>query len=714
MAIAITDEHRELERVARSFLEGNGGRDAARALLDADSEMLPAFWPKLVELGWLGIHVPIEYGGSGFGFPELVVVLEELGREVAPGPFLGTVTASAVVVASGNDAQRTRLLPGLVDGSCIAAVGTDGALTRAPDGRVNGNAGCVLGGEGAQLLMLVVGDDVVIVDRDAPGVQCQVPKNLDLTRRVAVVSLDDVLIDEARVLAGARTAAVACVRTLAAAEAAGIAQSCVYAATEYAKVRQQFGRVIGTYQAVKHHCANMLVDAELATAAVWDAARAAGAGGPQFEFAAAIAAAQALPASLRNAQLNIQVHGGIGYTWEHDAHLYLRRAGALFALFGTDAPDAITRLTNDGVSRSLGIDLPAEAEALRHEVRSFADRVRSLPSPDQRRAFIETGYVQPHWPQPWGRAASALEQLVIDQELAGVARPNYGIGTWIMLTLIGAADADQIARWIRPSLEGEYRWCQLFSEPEAGSDAAGIRTRGTRTDGGWLVNGQKVWTSGAQECNRGFATVRTNPDAPKHAGITMMVIDMHAPGVDVRPLREATGGAMFNEVFFDDVFVPDDDVVGPVDGGWTVARSTLGNERVSIGSGAFTFPGADLTEMAKTAEPGSYASVAIGRLLAERQTMRSLNLRSATRAIAGGEPGPEGNVSKLLTAEHVQRVTDLALELLGPAAALAGSGSPADALVFTRCLTIAGGTSEITRNQIGDRILGLPRDPLTT
>jgi alkylation response protein AidB-like acyl-CoA dehydrogenase len=714
MAIAITDDHRELERVARSFLEGNGARDAARALLDTDRETLPAFWPKLVELGWLGVHVPTEYGGSGFGLPELVVVLEELGREAAPGPFLGTVAASAVVVAAGNYAQRARLLPALVDGSCIAAIGTDGTLTRTPDGRVTGNAGLLLGGDGAQLLVLVAGDDVVIIDRDAPGVQCEVPRNLDLTRRAALIALDDAVVDESRVLEGARATAVAYVRTLAAAEAAGVAQSCVHAATEYAKVRQQFGRVIGTYQAVKHHCANMLVAAELATAAVWDAARAAATGGPQFELAAAIAAAQALPAALANAQLNIQVHGGIGYTWEHDAHLYLRRAGALLALFGTDSPDTITRLTNDGVSRSLGIDLPAEAEALRAEVRAFAERVRSLPPAEQRRAFIETGYVQPHWPQPWGRAASALEQLVIEEELTGAARPNYGIGTWIMLTLIGAADADQIARWIRPSLEGEYRWCQLFSEPEAGSDAAGIRTRGTRTDGGWLVNGQKVWTSGAQECNRGFATVRTNPDAPKHAGITMMVIDMHAPGVDVRPLREATGGAMFSEVFFDDVFVADDDVVGPVDGGWTVARSTLGNERVSIGSGAFTFPGADLTEMAKAAAAGSYASVAVGRLLAERQTIRSLNLRSATRAIVGGEPGPEGNVSKLLTAEHVQRVTDLALELVGPAAALAEAGSPADALVFTRCLTIAGGTSEITRNQIGDRILGLPRDPLTT
>ena len=144
---------------------------------------------------------------------------------------------------------------------------------------------------------------------------------------------------------------------------------------------------------------------------------------------------------------------------------------------------------------------------------------------------------------------------------------------------------------------GELVWCQLFSEPDAGSDAAGIRTKATRVDGGFLINGQKVWTSGAQWCHKGLATVRTNPDVPKHQGITTVVIDMKAKGVDVRPLREATGSAIFNEVFFDDVFVPDDDVVGPVDGGWTVARATLGNERVSIGGGGGVPIGLDLVDL---------------------------------------------------------------------------------------------------------------------
>ncbi len=171
----------------------------------------------------------------------------------------------------------------------------------------------------------------------------------------------------------------------------------------------------------------------------------------------------------------------------------------------------------------------------------------------------------PHWPKPWGRDASPIEQLVIQQEfLAGkVQRPVYGITGWVILTLIQHATEDQVARWVHPALNQELIWCQLFSEPNAGSDAAGVQTKGTRVDGGWLVNGQKVWTSGALQAKQGLATVRTNPDVPKHQGITTMVIDMKGEGVEVRPLKMPTGESGFNEVFFNDVFVPDDDVVGP-------------------------------------------------------------------------------------------------------------------------------------------------------
>ena len=234
---------------------------------------------------------------------------------------------------------------------------------------------------------------------------------------------------------------------------------------------------------------------------------------------------------------------------------------------------------------------------------------------------------------------------------------------------------------------------------------------------GWRINGQKVWTSGAHEASFGLATVRTNPDAPKHEGITTMVIDMHAPGVTVRPLKMPTGNSDFNEVFFDDVFVPDADVVGPVDAGWTVARATLGNESVSIGGGdggmvmpakAFIAP--------LDAHPERLAGGAgrVGRHISRTHALGVLNQRSAYRAVAGGGPGPEGNIAKLLLSELGHEAAAIMAELAGPDAAfLDGNGAMAATLVLmNRAMSIAGGTSEIKRNQIAERILGLPRDPL--
>jgi hypothetical protein len=315
--------------------------------------------------------------------------------------------------------------------------------------------------------------------------------------------------------------------------------------------------------------------------------------------------------------------------------------------------------------------------------------------------------------------------LVIEQEFAaaGIKRPSLSITGWIILTLIQHASPDQVTRWVRPALSQDVIWCQLFSEPGAGSDAAGIRTRATAVKGdgeaagGWRINGQKVWTSGAHLADFGLATVRTNPDVPKHEGITMMVIDMHAPGVTVRPLKMPNGGSDFNEVFFDDVFVPGSDVVGPVDGGWTVARATLGNESVSIGGGdgGRTMP-AEVFIAPLDAHPERLAGGAgrVGRHIARTHVMGVLNQRSAYRAVAGGGPGPEGNITKLLLSELGHETAAIMAELAGPDAAfLDGGGAIAARLVLmNRAMSIAGGTSEIKRNQIAERILGLPRDPL--
>jgi alkylation response protein AidB-like acyl-CoA dehydrogenase len=718
MAIALTEGHRELARVARSFLEARRARAEARASLEAPGDRLPGFWKEMAELGWLGLHVDEAHGGQGFGLAELSIVLEALGSALAPGPFLPTTLASALLVECGSDPAREAFLPGLADGSRVGAVGLGGDLRLTANGRLAGSAGLVLGAELSGLLVTCVGDDVALLPADQPGVSVESQKNVDPSRRVASVTCDGVELPEENLLRGSRRTLVRLARVLSAAEAAGAARACTEMATAYAKVREQFGRPIGSFGPVKHHCANMLVAAEQATAGAWGAAR-ADLDDAQAELAAATGCSLALPAFASCAKLNVQVHGGIGYTWEHDAHLFVRRAIALEAWVGPvdAAREDVVRLMRQGVRTQATIELPAEADGFREHVRAFVEQYRALPEGERRKALSDGGYLVPHWPRPWGRDAGPVEQLVIEEEFAGVRRPDLSVNGWNTLTIGQHGSPEQLERFVRPSLEGAIEFCQLFSEPGAGSDAAAVQTRGVRVDGGWRVSGQKVWTSLAHRCTHGFATVRTNPDAPKHQGISMMVVDLRARGVEVRPLRQLTGHAHFNEVFLDDVFVPDEDVVGPVDQGWTVARSTLGNERISLGGGVEggMVGGPDLLALQQRFAPDDVgAAREVGAALADTESIVLLNLRGVIRAVEGSEPGAEASVTKLLGSEVVQRKAAIMARLVGPAAAVreGDAGRVATWLMATLGATIGGGTSEILRNQIGERLLGLPRDPL--
>ena len=715
MGIAITEDHRSLADVAAELLTKRDALGAARSLLEAEKEPMPALWADIVELGWLGLHLPERYGGSGYGIEELAVVVEQCGRHLAPGPFVPTVIASAGIDAVGDDALRAKLLPGLASGEVTAAVALSGDVT-VTDGRAAGQLPAVLGAGLAKLAVLPVGDDLVIAEV-GDGVTVEVPANLDPTRRSGRVRLEDAVVT---VVPSGAQAFVDLARTLLSTEIAGITGAVTDQAAEYAKQRVQFGRVIGTYQAVKHHCANMAVDSEEVLAAVWDAARAAATGGDQFTYAAAVAAAFAGPAAYFCTNYNIQVHGGIGYTWEHDAHLYLRRAVVLQSILDSDAAAAdLVELTRNGVRRERSIALPPEAEALRTDVQAFITSIVDVEKDQQRQRLIEEGYLMPHWPRPWGRDANALEQLVIEEEFAKteINRSIDPITRYEILTLIAEATPDQVARWVPPAMRLEETWCQLFSEPDAGSDAAGIKTRGTRTDGGWLLNGQKVWTSGAREAAYGLATVRTNPDVAKHAGITVMVVDMKSPGLEIRPLRQLNGMAGFNEIFLTDVFVSDDDVIGEVDGGWKVARATLGNESISVGandSNQLLAPAMMVEQLDAHPERVPGGDARVGRWIGRQQTLADLNLRRVARALAGAEPGPEGAITKLVFSTEQHETAALMGLFAGPdQVMLDGPGMIAGMLQLShRVWAIGGGTSEIKRNQVGERILGLPRDPL--
>jgi alkylation response protein AidB-like acyl-CoA dehydrogenase len=735
MSLAISEEHEALRVTARRWLDAHCPPAAPRALLDAEVEELQPVWKEFASLGWLGLHIPERWGGQGYGLFELAVVLEQAGRSLFPGPLLPTVTLSAVVAEVGTDDQATELLPGLIDGSLAGAVhlgssylditgrGADGSLV------VSGTLRPVLGASTSSLVLAPAreGDDPAVwclldVGLGGGAAHAGPLESLDPTRRVGTVVAESVTVAARRQLPSLTVERVRQLAvSLAAAELTGGARWCLETASEYAKVREQFGRPIGQFQAVKHRLADMLVRVEQITALAWDAASAATSGGSE-ETALAVGTAGALvfDGCVDSAKDCVQLLGGIGFTWDHDAHLHLRRAVATRQLLG--GPESylteVVGLALRGVRRALTTDLPDEADRVHSELAPVLDTLRASGGEDRRRAVVDAGMVVPHWPTPWGRDASAVEQLVIDEELAeaGIVRPHLGVGAWALPVIIAHGSAEQRERWVRPTLLGELKWCQLFSEPGAGSDLASLTTRAERTDGGWSLNGQKVWTSMALESDWGICLARTDPSVPKHEGITYFIVDMRSSGLDVRPLREITGDAMFNEVFIDDLFVPDDCVIGGEGDGWRMARATLANERVSMSSGSTFGIGVEsLLHLAQrqTGPLSAGTRLELASLLVEAQSLGLMAHRSTLRTLAGMDPGPGTSVRKLLGAEHEQRVQEMGLVMFGAeGAALDGYAKRwAHGFLVTRCLTIAGGTSEIQRNVIAERLLGLPRDP---
>jgi 3-oxochol-4-en-24-oyl-CoA dehydrogenase len=533
---------------------------------------------------------------------------------------------------------------------------------------------------------------------------------------VGTVRLADVPLDEDATLAVSLDRLRDVAATLAAAEASGVARWALDTAVGYAKVREQFGRTIGSFQAVKHLCAEMLELAESATAVAWDAATAYDDQPDQFRLAAATAAAVGLDAAVRNAETCIQVLGGIGFTWEHDAHLYLRRALANRAVLGgTDRWRArLADLALAGVRRAPRVDLGGRDSGWREQVRADLVGIAELSGDRRRTALADSGLIAPHWPAPYGRGAGPVEQVVIEEELsaAGIGAVELAIGAWAAPTILAHGTQEQRERFVGPTLRGDISWCQLFSEPGAGSDLASLRTSAQRVRRGWRLTGQKVWTSLAAEADWAICLARTNPEAAPHRGITYFLVDMRSAGIEVRPLRELTGDAVFNEVFLDDVLVPDDCVVGEVDDGWGLARTTLANERVAMVGRSLGLSVERAAEIAGAGgTPDAGVRIRLGTAVAEAGTVKALGLRSLLRSVVGQGPGPESSVQKLVGVRQRQDSAELALDLLGPAAMLdsALARAAVHEVLVARCLSIAGGTTQILRNVAAERILGLPR-----
>jgi alkylation response protein AidB-like acyl-CoA dehydrogenase len=741
MAIGLTEEHEALADAVRGWAERYSPVSVVRATLDAGEETRPGFWGGLAEQGLLGLHVPEEFGGQGAGLLELAVALETLGRALVPGPFLPTVLASAALLKADESAKaRKELLPGLADGSMTGALSLVTGLTgRSTDSglTISGAAEPVLGGAVADVIVLPVSTDEGERWVAAAAAELTVTPldSLDRTRRVARVEASDVVVPADRILTGLEGEEVLDIASLLlGAEAAGIAAWCVDTAAEYAKVREQFGRPIGQFQGVKHKCARMLIELEKARAVVWDAARASDDTADESGFAAGVAAVIAPDAALGCARDCIQVLGGIGFTWEHEAGLYLRRASTLRVLLGParDWAGSVATLALDGVRRAVEVELDEDTEPLRNRIRAGVAELAAIGDNTARFARMgDEGWVFPHLPKPWGKAASPMEQVLILQELraAKVRGPQLGIGAWVVPSLVTYGTPEQQERFLAPTLRGEMAWCQLFSEPGAGSDLASLqmkaervegaagRSHGGETQGGWKLTGQKIWTSVARQAEWAICIARSSVEPKKHDGITYFIVDMKSEGVDVRPLRELTGEAMFNEVFLDEVFVPDDRVVGEVGQGWKVARNTLSNERVQLssGSGSLGAGTKELLEFFKNKDLDPAQRTELGEFICEGQAIDLLGLRLTLKQISGHEPGAEASVRKLLGVQYNQQVADFIWESQGAAGALEDMSGPtglwARYMLFSRSMTIYGGTTEVQLNVIAERMLGLPRDP---
>lgn len=332
------------------------------------------------------------------------------------------------------------------------------------------------------------------------------------------------------------------------------------------------------------------------------------------------------------------------------------------------------------------------------------------------RALYDGGWAGITWPtEHGGQGGSPIQKAIFDEE---VARYGLSVGAFTLAlgtcgpAVIAGGTAEQQQRYLPPILRGEHIWCQLFSEPGAGSDLASLSTRARRDGDEWVVDGQKVWTSGAHHADYGLLFARTDPDVPKHRGLTLFVVDMNTPGIEVRPLRQITGEAHFNEVFLTEVRLPGDAHVGPVDEGWRVALTALASERNALGTGIIrTVETDDLVDLAR--RQGRLDDPLIRQRIARHHTrahlLRLLAHRAQTALSQGRELGPESSVAKLAFGTHVEAATALVVDLLGPAGVLDSEEASEFCAQFGPRL--GGGTEQIQRNVLAERVLGLPREP---
>ena len=740
MTLGLTPEQQDLSDAVGQFARRHAPIAATRENFDTlAAGQLPGWWDALIANGFHAVHLPEHLGGQGGRLIDAACVLESAGKALLPGPLLPTVTTGAVALLADPTPTAESLVRDLASGVPAAVVlPDDGGFNARADGQrwlVTGTSDVTAGACSARVILVSArtrGGDViwVLVDTEQPNATVESVHGTDLVTDIGILRLAEYCAAESDVLTAIDPDRAACVALgLVASTTAGIAQWCVEAVTAHLRTREQFGKVIGTFQALQHNAAMLLVNSELATAAAWDAVRAADESLDQHRLAAAGAAVIAISPMPDLVLDAVTMFGAIGFTWEHDVHLYWRRAISLAASIGPASRWA--RLLGQlacARQRDMSVNLGNAESDFRSWVAETLDSALALhndqpgrqgdyehfKSGPQRTAIAEAGLIAPHWPPPWGVDAGPLRQLIIDEEFdkrPTLVRPSLGIAEWILPSVLRAAPKDLQERLIPPTQRGEIAWCQLFSEPGAGSDLAALTTRATKVDGGWNINGHKIWTSAAQQADYGALLARTDPAASKHRGIGYFIVDMRSSGIEIQPIRTATGDAHFNEVFLNDVFVPDDRLLGEHTDGWNLAIATMAEERSAI-SGYVKFDRAVALRRV-AAEPGpdrDDALRALGELDAYTNAIRALGVRETIRLLHGQASGPASSIAKVAMNVLLRRTFEATLKLIGRVAMIADS-DPAVVQPYLHLPAelIGGGTREIQLNIIAQMILGLPR-----
>jgi alkylation response protein AidB-like acyl-CoA dehydrogenase len=754
---------------ARDYLGRTDQRQRVRALRSAPPGFDRAVWTEIAEAGWLSILVPEADGGLGLGLREVAAIAEEVGRNLLPEPFVAAgVQAVAALCALPESEIRTRLLQEVTGGRTIAALAwqeregqldpTGAAVTAERDGdriRLTGTKRFIAPGAGADgwLLSAKEGDSAALfwLPADSPGTGLVNQARIDGTF-MSSLALDRVTVPQSHRLAAGETA-VAVVRhandsarVAQGAELLGMARRALELTLDYLNTRVQFGQKLGSFQALQHRAVDAYIQTELAAACIEDALGAVERGVAPPGAAASRIKARCAHAAIHATRLAIQFHGAIGYTDEHDVGLYFKRVLGVSSWLGGIAAhrrryfDLQPRETAQHARTRTFAEFPRDADwermpdaEFRQMVRAFFEQhypphLRHMPYRvhwDDIKAWYFTlarqGWIAPAWPKAFGGMALPPDKLIAfieEQEQYGVARPpDQGL---IMLgpLLIRFGTRAQQERYLPKILSGEHVWCQGYSEPNAGSDLASLRTEAILDGDDFVVSGQKTWTTLAQDATHIFMLVRTDKTVKKQEGISFLLADLASPGITVRPIENIAGDEEFCEVFFDQVRVPRANLVGEVNQGWNIAKALLGFERIFGGS-----PKHSQYALKQVAALAGARGLFDDPAFVARYTELALDAADLSAAYAyfadivkRGEALPaKVSLLKLWATETHERISMLLAEGADEHGGNAGATRVGEAeihvlapLVNALAGTIFSGTSEIQRTILAKQVLGLP------